>query len=330
MAVLITGGTGFIGLNLAEHLLGQGADVVLHGLRAPTPKTISFLSRLGGALSVVEGDVRDATMVGRIVAKHAIDRVIHAAAVTAGPERERADFADVVDVNVTGTVRLLEAARRAKIRRVLVLSSVAVYGPGTGTEREFVEDRTPPCPMTLYAVTKCAAERLALRYAETLGLDVMAARVGAVFGRWEHTTGLRDTMSVPFQLVVKALRGEEAVLPPAKPKDWIYAPDLARALCGLLVCRAPTHRLYNAGSGQVWPVEACAEALRRHFPKFGYRIVGAASVANITYHGNPARPPMSIERLRQETGFAPRFDVDAAFTDYATWIKEFPSLIVSA
>ena len=77
-----------------------------------------------------------------------------------------------------------------------------------------------------------------MRYADTFGLDVRVARVGAVFGRWEHPTGLRDTMSVPFQLAVKAMRDEEARLPPAAPKDWIYAPDLARALSGLAQLRA--------------------------------------------------------------------------------------------
>jgi nucleoside-diphosphate-sugar epimerase len=151
-----------------------------------------------------------------------------------------------------------------------------------------------------------------------------------VFGRWEHPSGLRDTMSMPFQLVAKALHGEEARLLSARPKDWIYAPDLARALCGLLDCAAPRHRLYNVGAGRVCSVEAFADALRRRYPAFTYHIVAEAGAANVDYHGSPTRPPMSIERLRAETGFAPRFGLDAAFADYAAWIEQFPSLMARA
>ena len=134
-------------------------------------------------------------------------------------------------------------------------------------------------------------------------------------------------MRVPFQLAVKAMRGEEARLPQAAPKDWIYAPDLARALCGLLGCAEPQFRLFNIGSGLLWRTEDCAEALRRWFPKFRWRIVEDAAAANVSYHGSLARPPLAINRLRRCIGFAPRFDVDAAFADYAAWLNAFPKLI---
>jgi nucleoside-diphosphate-sugar epimerase len=329
MATLITGGTGFVGLNLAEHLLTTGEDVVLFDLRGLAPRVAAFLGRLPGRLTVIEGQVREGTALSRALASGSIDRVVHAAAVTAGPERERAQFSGVVDVNVMGTLDLLEAAHRAGVARVLVLSSVAVYGTGQATDSELTEE-TPPAPASLYALTKLAAEQFALRYGAAVGLDVVAARVGAVFGRWEHSSGARDTMSVPFQLAQRAMVGEEALLPKAVPKDWIYAPDVAEALHGLLVCKHPRFRLYNAGSGRVWRIEDCAMALRRAFPAFRFRIVDEAVGANISYHGSLVRPPMSIERLRRQTSFAPRFDVDAAFVNYAAWLREFPGLLECA
>ena len=327
MSILITGGTGFVVLNLAEHLLADGEDVILFALCGPAPRVTAHLESLRGKLMVIEGDVRDGPALDRALADGAIDRVIHAAAVTAGPERERADFTGVMDVNINGTLRLLEATQKARVGRVLMLSSVAVYGQATGAGRELDEDETPARPTTLYAITKHAAEQLTLRYADTFGLDVRVARVGAVFGRWEHPTGLRDTMSVPFQLAVKVMRDEEARLPPAAPKDWIYAPDLARALSGLVSCKHPQFRIYNAGPGHVWRIEDCALALQRSFPRFRWRTVESAAAANISYHGSLARPPMAIERMRRQTGFAPRFDVNAAFADYAAWLKEYPDLV---
>ena len=327
MAILITGGSGFVGINLAEHFLAAGEDVTLFDLRGLAPRVIAHLEGLCGKLKVIEGDVRDGVALRQAFADGAIDRVIHAAAVTAGLERERADFAGIVDVNINGTLRLLEAAaQNARVNRILVLSSVAVYGLATRAERELEEDE-PARPTTLYAITKHAAEQLALRYADTFALDVRVARVGAVFGPWEHPTGLRDTMSVPFQLAVKAMRGEEARLPPAAPKDWIYAPDLARALSGLVSCEYPQFRIFNAGPGHTWRIDDCADALQRSFQKFRWQIVESPAAANISYHGSLARPPMVIERLRRQTGFAPRFDLNAAFADYTRWLKEYPDLI---
>ena len=327
MAFLITGGTGFVGLNLTELLLAEGNDVRLFALRGLAANVQAYLARLPGKLSVIEGDVRDAAALGRALADDGVDQVIHAAAVTAGAEREGADFSTVVGVNIDGTLRLLQAARAARVSRVLVLSSVAVYGAGSGTELALTEEGTPVRPGSLYAVTKYAAEQIALRYAATFGLDVLVARVGAAFGRWEHPTGLRETMSVPYQLAVRAQHGEEARLPPAAPKDWIYAPDLARALCGLVACGHPQFRLYNAGPGHMWRIEDYAEALRLSFPKFRWRIVETLAEANISYHGSLARPAMAIDRLQQQTGFAPRFDLNTAVVDYAAWLKEFPDLL---
>jgi nucleoside-diphosphate-sugar epimerase len=329
MAVLITGGTGFVGINLVEQLLADGEHVHLFAVGGLPAMAKGCLADLPGRLTVIEGDVRDSAALAAALAGAGADRIIHAAAVTAGAERERDDFAAMVGVNVGGTLEVLEAARQTRVRRVLVLSSVAIYGAGAGAGPALDED-APPNPGSLYAVTKYAAEQIALRYGAAFGLDVLVARVGAVFGRWEYPTGLRETMSVPYQLAARAVRGEEARLPAAAAKDWIYAPDLARALCGLLDCKAPQFRLYNAGSGELWRVEDCAAALQCSFPKFRWRIVQDLATANINYHGSLARAPMSIERLHAQTGFAPHFGVATAFADYAAWLEEFACLLDSA
>src|SRR5690606_32841577 len=126
---------------------------------------------------------------------HLVTRLVHGAAVTSAAARERCEAERIVEVNLVGTLRALTAARRHAVRRVLYLSSGAVYGDNAFDRESLDEDADLPVPDTLYAITKYAAERSVLRCAGLWGIDVLVARLGSVFGRWEYDTGLRDTLS---------------------------------------------------------------------------------------------------------------------------------------
>jgi len=320
-AVLITGGSGFIGLNLVETLLERGERVIVFG---PEPQNLpSFGAEAAGAYTFTAGDVRDREGVRRALEDAGADRIIHAAAITAGAASEARQFAAVVDVNVAGTVSALEAARLAGVHRFLFLSSVAVYGRNGFAPGALDETDTPPAPQGLYAITKHAAEQLSLRYGATHGMSVIAARVGAPFGRWERSTGVRDTLSAIHQVTALALAGREAVLPSAGRKDWIYAPDIAAALALLLDIPEPREAVYNVGPGGEWTLEEWCRLLAERHPGFRYCIAERPQDANVNLYGNDGRSPMAIARLRAETGFAPRFGLQAAFADYMQWIERY-------
>ncbi|MFE7423348.1 NAD-dependent epimerase/dehydratase family protein [Rhodococcus sp. NPDC057529] len=197
MTVMITGGAGFVGLNIAESLLAVGDDVVLFGLEAPSEAFIDSTASLPGNLHSVIGDVRDRNALTETMSTHAVRRLVHGAAITAGPDREATSGADIVAVNVTGTINVLEAALKHGVERVVQLSSGSVYGPSSDPANSLDEVTNHPVPESVYGITKYASERLGVRYRQTRGLDVVVARLGVVFGKWEYATGMRDALSVP-------------------------------------------------------------------------------------------------------------------------------------
>ena len=225
MAVLLTGATGFVGRCIAQALLARADQVVAFAPDAP-PVPIE------GAV-VVEGDVRSAADLDRAFAAGGIDRVIHAAALTPDAAMEAERPGRIVEVNVGGTVQVMQAARRAGVVRLVAMSSVAVYGPAQGAET-LREDDSMPRPATLYGITKLAAEQTALRLGAVYGMEVAAVRLGPCFGINEHATGVRPMLSPHWQCAEAARNGTACVLPREMWADWIDATDAAAAIAGLL------------------------------------------------------------------------------------------------
>lgn len=318
MAVLITGGSGFVGLNVASALLEQGENVTLFGPAPPPPAAVGQLQGLKGVLSIVEGDVRD-----RRCVEHAIDaagaaRIVHGAAITAGLAREASEAVRIAEVNLNGTLNVLEAAISRGVRRVVQLGTGSVFGR-VPEGIEAIEEELPPVPDSLYGITKYAAERAAVRYRSTRDLDVVVGRLGVVFGRWEYDTGVRDTLSVPYQLLRLAEQGELACFRPGLPDDWVYATDIAGAVLALLDAPRPSYPLYQLATGRRWSVTSWCERLKGAFPGFDYRVTDDSARLNVAKAAPTARPPFRVDRLRDDVGYRTRFGEAEAFEDYIAW-----------
>lgn len=318
MSVFITGGSGFVGLNLLEELLGRGDDVVSFSLTAPPERATRAFDRLPGTLRHVDGDVRDAAAVDGALAQSGAHRVIHAAVITAGIERERSDPVGIVSTNVAGSVNVLDAARRHGVDRFIYLSSASVYGANAQSDRELSEECTIPRPTSLYAVTKYAAEGIARRYGSVFGMHVVAARLSAVFGRWEHDTGLRDTLSPPYLLTRMAGAGEAALLADEGRRDWIYGPDAAAGIIALMDAQVLHHDVYNVSTGHTWSLRQWCERLAARRPAFSYRLAGESDAAASIDPGR--RSPLSIARISRDMTYNPRFGLENSFEDYLNWI----------
>ena len=321
--VLVTGGSGFVGLNVAEQLLARGDTVALFSATAAPASAIAELSRLPGKLSVLEGDVSDAVSVRNVFKETKPERVIHAAAITAGAERDAREPRRIAEVNLLGTLNVLEAARDASVRRFVHASTGAVYGAaGMGVDHALDEERDRPVPESLYGVTKYAAERAVLRLSSLWKLDAVAGRLAVVFGKWEYATGVRDTLSAPSALARLALKSGEAVFPALGECDYIYGPDVAAALIALLDAAAPAHRLYHLGTGAPWSLPQWCAALAKRYPRFRWREASKADECNIAVLPSVARTPFSNRRLAQDLGYAPRYGLDAAAAHYTSWLGE--------
>lgn len=323
MTVLITGGTGFVGLNLAEALLARGERVVLAGLDQPPASAVRLFAHLPGVLVTEIVDVRDAAGLGALFSRHQVTRLFPFAAVTSGPDRESTQPEAVFEVNLLGLVAQLRAARNAGVRRVIVPSSSAVYGDSFYSFAE-LDEETPCVPVSLYGVSKFAVERTGLRLGTLWGLDVIAARIGALFGPWERDTGLRDTLSPFWQAAQHAREGGEAVLPETLPPySFVYARDAAAALLWLLDLSDPPHRVFNI-CGNVDLRSAlpsfCAR-LARAYPGFSYRT--SRDPADVTVQPSDRRPRgrMATGRIAR-AGWTAAFDEDRACGDYLSFLGQ--------
>ncbi|MGZ9067532.1 MAG: NAD-dependent epimerase/dehydratase family protein, partial [Burkholderiales bacterium] len=239
-----------------------------------------------------------------------------------GEARELSDFDRIVDVNVKGTAHVLAASAANGVRRVVYVSSGSAYG-GALLAAETLIEATPAEPDTLYAITKYASERLCARFRDLRGLDAVCVRLGSVFGPWERDTGVRDTLSLPFQIYRRMAADEEVILPRLEAKrDWVYGRDVASGILALIDAGTLRHTLYNLSSGVQWngfALKFC-EQLKQAFPHLRYRVAADGEAANVSFLGERDRATMSIGRLTEETGYRPRFGGGDVFSDYVAWL----------
>jgi len=320
MKVLITGGTGFIGMTLAEELTDEGIDVVLMARRPLLPEMEKSLEGRKGKYFSFQGDVLEADSLDRVIRQHGIDSIVHAAVITPGEEREKEQSRLIAQVNYMGTIEVLEAARRNSVRRLVYTSSGATYGDASFESDWLDEDVNYPRPNALYGINKFAAERASLRYKQIFGMDIVIGRVGGVFGAWERYTGVRDTLSGPFLATRAAYLGQHPRLLRPDSKDWVYSRDIAKSLLAMLTADSFGYDVYNLSSGYIWSGTAWCDKLKEAFPAFAYSIVDEAADADITDFGLRDRNPMSIERLKTDLGYIPHFDLEKSFEDYMKWI----------
>ena len=325
MKTLIFGGTGFVGLNIAERLLTEGEDVVLFD-RSPLPAAAATaFAALPGALDVVQGDVTDVAAVTQAVTDH-VGTLVLGAAVTADAAREARDPETILQVNLMALTPILRAAREAGVGRVINLSSAAAYGRAAMGAVP-VDETTPPQPTGLYGMTKFGSEMIGGRLAELWSLDFVSLRLSAVFGPWERATGVRDTTSPQCQIAEAARRRTPALLARAGVRDWVYAPDVARAVQAVAGAAALEHRLYNVSSAATWSALAWGERLATRRSGLECRLAVDGETPTVDLHAPADRAPLAVARLQSELGWQATFGMDASADHLDAWCRQHPEFI---
>ena len=319
MNLLVTGGSGFIGVNLLERLLAQGHRVTAVSADDLPQAARSDFASLQGKLETVQADVRDEDALERLLAQSRAEAVLAGAAITAGPARERESPGAIFDVNLGAVARLIALAGRHGVRRLVALSSSAALGDRLFGDRPATED-DPPQPATIYGITKAALELLQRRWSAIApgSPQVAIARVSAVFGPWERATGVRDVLSPPYQMARAAARRESmAPLPGGGDRDWVYAPYLGRALEWMLLAPRLDHALYNVGAGCTWHPRVFAAALA----DAGLPVEEAAGAPAVTFSDDLSRRRTCLDVRRITGEFGPPPAPEAAAEAYAAWVS---------
>jgi dTDP-glucose 4,6-dehydratase len=322
MAILVTGAAGFVALNVVEHLLTAGRDVI--GLdRIPLPKrAVRDFAGLPGHLTMIGGSILSDADLSRALTMVPVEAVIHCAVITAGAHRETADPNSIVAVNIQGAVATLVAAGRRGVKRFIYPSSGAVYGASAATVDLMDEDTLRPAPVNLYGLTKFAAESIMPRVAETQGVALSVARLGVVYGPWEYATGVRDTLSPMLQTLDLAASGTEAVLGPPWRGDYTLSRDIAAGLVALADQPSTPRTIYNLATGRGTTAEDWCRALETRLPDFRWRRAADDEAGNVESHAGFDRGAMDIAKITADTSYRPAFDLDSAAEHWLAWRQE--------
>lgn len=242
MRVLVTGGCGFIGTNVVRcwrRLRPDWTVVNLDKLTyAANPENLADLED-DPKYAFVRGDVGNEELVSHVLAAHAIDVVVHLAA-ESHVDRSILGPGIFIESNVRGTQVLLDACKRAKVKRFVMVSTDEVYG-SLGPTGLFTET-TPLAPSSPYSASKAAADLVALAYHHTFGMDVVVTRCSNNYGAYQFPEKF-----IPL-MITNALRDE--ALPVygdgGNVRDWIHVEDHATAILAALE-RGRAGEVYNFG-----------------------------------------------------------------------------------
>lgn len=308
--VLITGGAGFIGSHIAEALVAQGCHVtVIDNLASGHLKN---LNGMNDRIQFVEGDIRDEELLSRVT--KGCDVVFHQAAVVSVTQTV-AEPVSSTDVNDMGTLKVLDAARKNDVKRVVLASSSAVYGDDTQSPK--VESMTPK-PLSPYAVQKLTNEFYANLYFRLYGLETVCLRYFNVYGpRQDPSSPYSGVISIFMQKAagasVPTIYGDGQ-----QTRDFVFVKDVVKANILAATSVDAPGQAFNVGTGVTISIK-----------DLWYNISGLNS-----YEADPeyaeARPGdivdslASIQKATERMGFKPSVSLNDGLSQTFSWYQKNP------
>jgi dTDP-L-rhamnose 4-epimerase len=345
--VLITGGAGFIGSHLARHLLGHGHRVrALDALDEQVHGAAQRPAYLRQEVELVVGDVRDPETVRS--ALRGVDSVVHLAA-RVGVGQSMYEMASYQAVNSFGTAVLLDALAKSPIRKLVVASSMSIYGEGLYrvADGRLVEDvvrhrpqleldawepespdgqpleplPTPewkqPRLSSVYALGKYDQERMCLLFGDAYDLPTVALRFFNVYGPDQALSNPYTGVLAIFANRLLNHRPPQLFEDGEQRRDFVSVHDVARACCLALHRDGADGEAVNVGSGQSVTVSQLAHELAQVIgrPEIPPRVTGRYRVGDIRHCF------ADIERVRRTLSFEPRVSLADGMAELAEWLE---------
>lgn len=309
MKVLVTGGGGFIGSHLAEALLAAGHDVrVLDDFSTGKRENLKAFS---GRLEIVEGDVRDSAAAAAAVRGR--EAVFHLAALPSVPRSFRDPFSSFA-VNAGGAVKVLEAARRAGVRRFVYSSSSSVYGD---VAAEAKSEDLEPRPLSPYAVSKLSGESMCRLYRRVYGMETVSLRYFNVFGPRQDPRS--EYAAVIPRFIRDALGGSRPTVygDGRQTRDFTYVANVVRAnLLALAAGPAAEGEVFNVACGEEMELLDLVEALGELTGK------KLEPVFEPARPGDVRRSRAAIGRAREVLGYRPEVGWEEGLEKTIAWFRE--------
>ncbi|HYL43505.1 MAG TPA: NAD(P)-dependent oxidoreductase [Ktedonobacteraceae bacterium] len=312
--IMITGGAGFLGTYVTRMLAERGDRVVIFDTAGTAPELAVLTAPFEQNIVRVRGQILDLSSVLRCVQQYNVERIFHAAALY-DPPYSLEDPAITFQVNVNGTINVLEAARFLGVKRVVHSSSIAVYAP---RQYEPINETHPILlpsagnPLGPYGASKAAAEIVGLTYYSTNGVDFVALRNSAIYGY-----GMRYPMYIK-PMIENSLRKQPTRFASGGDmrRDYTHVRDIAQAVLKALdvPASALTQRVFNIGSGNMHSATQVAETVRSLLPEADIEI--APGLSELEQSDMRARGTLDLTAARQQLKYEPGYSLEAGIRDY--------------
>ena len=307
MKYLITGGAGFIGSHLAEKLSPNHEVVILDDFSSGSEQNLRWAERKRN-VSLVTGSVTDASLVCSCAA--GCDGIFHQAAIASVPASVR-DPVGTHEVNCTGTVQVLEAARKTGTKSVVMASSAAVYGDAPALPKT---ESMVPEPKSPYAIHKCTGEYYGQVYASLYGLKTVSLRYFNVYGP-------RQNPSSPYSGVISrfasdALQGNPLTIfgDGTQTRDFVYVADVVNA--NIRAMESDAQGVFNIGTGLETDLLTLGEMIQSCTGN------SPAVTFEPAREGDILHSCADIAKAESAFGFVPEYSLQKGLEETLMWIKE--------
>lgn len=320
MKVLVTGGAGFIGSNLCEHLLKEGHTVrcLDNFSTGKIENLLPLLEAYPDRFKLVVGDIRNLEDCRKAV--EGMEYVLHEAALGSVP-RSIKDPVTTNEVNISGFLHMLVAARDAGVRRFVFAASSSTYGDSTSLPKvEEVIGR----PLSPYAVTKYVNELYADVFARTYGMEYIGLRYFNVFGRRQDPFG---AYAAVIPLFVKKLMAHES---PTINGDGEYSRDFTyidnviqmnmRALT--TTCPEAVNQIYNTAFGERTTLNQLVDFLKEALAAYDPAIALIEPIYGPNRAGDIPHSLACVDKARRLLGYAPEFSMKDGLKEAVKWYWE--------
>jgi len=304
--ILVTGGAGFIGSHLVDQLLAQGFEVsVIDNLRTGRLENIAH-HQGKREFSFIEGDIRDLDLIRN--AMKDVDALFHEAALASvALSVENPILTN--DINVTGTLHLLEAALNLGVKRFIYASSAAAYGDTPSPEKR--EDMAPN-PASPYGVSKLAAENYVTSFHKMYGLETVSLRYFNVYGPRQRCDIQSAYGSVVTIFMNRLLRNMPPIIhgDGQQTRDFVYIQDIVDANILALNSKSAVGEFFNIGTGTRTSVNHIAELLKSKMNKRDLRNIYSDPRPADIRHGYA-----DIGKAEKILGYSPKFSIEEGLTE---------------
>lgn len=317
MKILVTGGAGFIGSNLCEYLLQNNHTVVCldNFSTGKMQNILPFFTKYPDTFSLIVGDIRNLSNCQKAV--DGVDYVLHEAALGSVP-RSIKDPITSNEVNVSGFLNMLIAARDARVRRFVYAASSSTYGDSELLPK--TEDVIGK-PLSPYAVTKYVNELYADVFAKTYGLESIGLRYFNVFGRRQDPHG---AYAAVIPLFVKQLMNHKS---PVINGDGEYSRDFTYIdnviLMNMLTITSTNgeavNQVYNTAYGERTTLNQLVAYLQEYLSEYDPGIAEIKAIYGSNRTGDIPHSLASIEKAKKLLGYTPQFDMRSGLKEAVKW-----------